>query len=66
MVFHREQSEAGPGLHAPPRSKPLRFRPYVRFASVYNEFSDVESFMDELKKLKKKHAKAKKLPESDT
>ncbi|MBR5123579.1 MAG: transcriptional repressor NrdR [Clostridia bacterium] len=39
---------------------------YVRFASVYHEFSDVESFMDELKKLKKKHAKAKKLPESDT
>ena len=25
-MFHREQSEAGPGLHAPPRSKPLRFR----------------------------------------
>ena len=25
-LFHREQSEAGPGLHAPPRSKPLRFR----------------------------------------
>ena len=26
-LFHREQSEAGPGLHAPPRSKPLRFSP---------------------------------------
>ena len=25
-LFCREQSEAGPGLHAPPRSKPLRFR----------------------------------------
>ena len=23
---HREPSKAGPGLHAPPRSKPLRFR----------------------------------------
>ena len=25
-LFRREQSEAGPGLHVPPRSKPLRFR----------------------------------------
>ena len=25
-LLHRELSEAGPGLHAPPRSKPLRFR----------------------------------------
>jgi transcriptional repressor NrdR len=33
---------------------------YVRFASVYHEFTDVDSFMDELKKLKKKHAKQKK------
>lgn len=33
---------------------------YVRFASVYHEFSDVDSFMDELKKLKKKHARQKK------
>ena len=35
---------------------------YVRFASVYHEFTDVDSFMDELKKLKKKHAKQKKTP----
>ena len=33
---------------------------YVRFASVYREFTDVDSFMDELKMLKKKHAKSKK------
>ena len=33
---------------------------YVRFASVYHQFTDVDSFMDELKKLKKKHAKVKK------
>ena len=33
---------------------------YVRFASVYREFTDVDSFMDELKMLKKKHAKTKK------
>ena len=25
-LLRREPSEAGPGLHAPPRSKPLRFR----------------------------------------
>ena len=25
-LLHREPSEAGPGRHAPPRSKPLRFR----------------------------------------
>ena len=25
-LLHREPSEAGPGLHAPPRSKPLGFR----------------------------------------
>ena len=33
---------------------------YVRFASVYHQFTDVDPFMDELKKLKKKHAKVKK------
>ena len=38
---------------------------YVRFASVYHQFSDVDSFMDELKKLKKKHAKQKKTQASD-
>ena len=26
MLLCQKQSEAGPGLHAPPRSKPLRFR----------------------------------------
>ena len=25
-LLHREPSEAGPGLHAPPRYKPLRFK----------------------------------------
>ena len=38
---------------------------YVRFASVYHEFTDVDSFMDELKKLKKKHGKAKKTPPTE-
>jgi transcriptional repressor NrdR len=31
---------------------------YVRFASVYRQFSDIETFMEELKKLKKKMPKA--------
>ena len=35
---------------------------YVRFASVYREFTDVDSFMDELKKLKKKHGRQGKTP----
>ena len=38
---------------------------YVRFASVYHEFTDVDSFMDELKKLKKKHGKSKKTPPTE-
>ena len=33
---------------------------YVRFASVYHEFSDVDSFMEELRKLKKKHGNTTK------
>ena len=39
---------------------------YVRFASVYHQFTDVDSFMDELKKLKKKHAKVKKTQNPET
>ena len=35
---------------------------YVRFASVYHQFTDVDSFMDELKKLKKKHGRQRKTP----
>ncbi len=30
---------------------------YVRFASVYKEFGDIDTFMDELKKLKRKPLK---------
>lgn len=33
---------------------------YVRFASVYHEFTDVDSFMEELQKLKKKHGNTPK------
>lgn len=34
---------------------------YVRFASVYRKFSDIDTFMDELKKLKKEHVKRQKI-----
>lgn len=37
---------------------------YVRFASVYREFKDVDSFLEELKSLKKKRKRTK--AESDT
>lgn len=30
---------------------------YIRFASVYRQFADIDTFMDELKKLKKEHAR---------
>jgi transcriptional repressor NrdR len=30
---------------------------YIRFASVYRQFGDIDTFMDELKKLKKEHAR---------
>ncbi|MDR1418446.1 MAG: transcriptional regulator NrdR [Endomicrobium sp.] len=33
---------------------------YVRFASVYRKFSDIDTFMVELKKLKKEHIKRQK------
>lgn len=33
---------------------------YIRFASVYKKFSDISTFMDELKKLKKEHVKKQK------
>lgn len=33
---------------------------YIRFASVYNNFADVNDFMNELKNLKKEHDKKKK------
>lgn len=32
---------------------------YIRFASVYNNFADINDFMNELKKLKKEHDKKK-------
>lgn len=34
---------------------------YIRFASVYRKFGDIDTFMDELKKLKKEHNKRQKI-----
>jgi transcriptional repressor NrdR len=33
---------------------------YIRFASVYRQFGDIDTFMEELKKLKKQHANLQK------
>lgn len=33
---------------------------YIRFASVYRKFGDIDTFMQELKKLKKEHRKRQK------
>ena len=33
---------------------------YIRFASVYGQFADIDTFMDELKKLKKEHHRQQK------
>ena len=33
---------------------------YIRFASVYRKFGDIDAFMKELKKLKKEHIKKQK------
>ena len=35
MLLHQEPSEAGPGLHAPPWSKPLRFGSQVALRGAY-------------------------------
>ena len=39
---------------------------YVRFASVYRDFTDVDSFTEELKNLKKKHSRVKKAQPAPT
>jgi len=33
---------------------------YIRFASVYRQFGDIDTFMEELKKLKKEHLRQQK------
>ena len=48
------------GEMAMERLKVLDDVAYVRFASVYREFKDVNTFLDELKSLRKKAPKKKK------
>ncbi|MDR1952763.1 MAG: transcriptional regulator NrdR [Elusimicrobiota bacterium] len=36
---------------------------YIRFASVYKKFADIDTFMEELKKLKREHLRREKLKE---
>ena len=56
LVFSREEREVSSeviGEIVMDQSKELDPVAYVRFASVYREFKDVNTFMDELKKLLK-------------
>lgn len=52
-IFNREEREISSkeiGEMVMERLKNLEAVAYVRFASVYREFKDVNTFMDELKK----------------
>ena len=49
----REISSSEIGEMVMDRLKDLEAVAYVRFASVYREFKDVNTFMDELKKILK-------------
>ena len=53
-IFHREEKEISSTLIGEivmDKIKDLDSVAYVRFASVYREFKDVDSFMSELKKM---------------
>ena len=55
-VFNREEKEVPSSLIGEivmDKLKDLDAVAYVRFASVYREFKDVDTFMDELKKIMK-------------
>ena len=54
VVFKREEKEISSetiGEYVMEKLKGLDMVAYVRFASVYREFKDVNTFMDELKKV---------------
>ena len=54
MIFSREEKEISSneiGEMVMEKLKDLEAVAYVRFASVYREFKDVNTFMDELKKM---------------
>ena len=46
-----EVIEAGTGMEALEKLKDIDLVAYVRFASVYRDFKDIDSFMSELKAL---------------
>ncbi len=48
------------------RLKEVDIVSYIRFASVYREFRDIDSFMEEIKSLSKKGRKRGAKPASDT
>ena len=48
------------------RLKEVDIVSYIRFASVYREFRDIDSFMEEIKSLSKKGRKRAAKPASDT
>ena len=53
-IFNREEKEIESkeiGEIVMDRLKDLEAVAYVRFASVYREFKDINTFMDELKKI---------------
>lgn len=55
-IFNREEKEVPSTLIGEivmDKLKDLDAVAYVRFASVYREFKDIDTFMDELKKMKK-------------
>ena len=53
-IFNKEETEVSSSLIGEivmDRLKDLEAVAYVRFASVYREFKDINTFMDELKKI---------------
>ncbi len=53
-VFKMEEKEVSSGVigeYVMEKLKELDMVAYVRFASVYREFKDINTFMDELKKV---------------
>ena len=59
-IFNREEKEIPSSLIGElvmDKLKDLEAVAYVRFASVYREFKDVNTFMDEIKKLLEKQQK---------
>ena len=63
-TLHQEVTSVELGEMVMERLKELDEVAYVRFASVYREFCDLDTFMEELKNLKKKNKKSARAAES--